>query len=615
MTVNPILLQSILTITMKFSPPPDMVVSEWADGFRILSPEDSAETGQWFTSRAEYQRGIMDAVNNPLVEKIVFKKSAQVGATQIFNNIIGYFIDLDPCPILVVNPTREMAQAWSRLRLAPMLRDTDAIKGKVREARSRDSENTVLFKKFPGGHLSAVGANSPAGLAMRPIRVVICDEIDRYPASAGSEGDPISLAFKRSQTYWNRVLILGSTPTEEDTSRIEKAWNESDQRYYFVPCVHCGEFQKFEFKQVKIPQDKKGNYISADAYYECPYCKGKIDDSDKIVMVKNGEWKATAEFRGTAGFHIWEAYSSWSRFSEIASSFLEAKRGGRETLRVWINTVLGECWKDEGEEIEEDKLFARREDYTVVPMEAAVVVCAGDVQKDRIETIMLAFGRDDECWGMDFRIFEGDPGKPHVWEDIDAYLDDTVPHESGARLIIMRTFIDSGGLNTQDVYNYCRPREHKRIFPIKGSSQTGLTGVPLVGRPSRRNKGDVKLFSIGTDTGKDLLFNRLQNETPGPNYIHFNMQFDQEFFRQLSAEKRIPRYHKGVMRREYIRIGGRRNEAIDLIVYAMAAYYSLKIKSVNDLVDGMYAYKRQREDGISSPKKKNGRSVRSKGIH
>ncbi|HUX58132.1 MAG TPA: phage terminase large subunit family protein [Bacteroidales bacterium] len=592
-----------------------MAVSEWADNYRILSPEDSAEPGQWFTSRAEYQRGIMDTINDPGVEKIVFKKSAQVGATQIFNNIIGYFVDLDPCPILLVNPTREMAQAWSKLRFAPMLRDTPALKGKVKDARSRDAENTVLFKKFPGGHLSAVGANSPAGLAMRPIRVVICDEIDRYPASAGSEGDPIFLAFKRSQTYWNRKLILGSTPTQEDISRIEKAWNESDKRYYFVPCVHCGEFQKFEFKYLKIPQDEKGEYITADAYYECSCCGEKISDSDKIVMIKNGEWRATAEFKGTAGFHIWEAYSPWSRFSDIASSFLEAKRGGRETLQVWINTVLGECWRDEGEKIEEDLLFLRRENYTNVPMDAAVVVGACDVQKDRIETLQLAFGRDDECWAIDFKIFEGDPGKYHVWEDLDKYLDMPIIHESGARLVMQRMFIDSGGLNTQDVYNFCRPREHKRIFPIKGSSQTGMTGVPLVGRPSRRNKGEVKLFSIGTDTGKDLLFNRLKNETPGPNYIHFNMQFDQEFFRQLTAEKRVPRYHKGVLRREYVRIGGRKNEATDLMVYAIAAYYSLKIKDINKIVDQMYAYKREKEDGTITLQNKSARQVRSKGIH
>ena len=206
--INPVIYLALYSVISTFAPPPDLTISEWSDEFRVLSPEDSAEPGQWFTSRAEYQRGIMDAVNNPSIEKIVFKKSAQVGATQIFNNIIGYFIDLDPCPILIVNPTREMAQAWSKDRLAPMLRDTPVLRGKVKEARSRDSENTTLHKKFPGGHITAVGANSAAGLAMRPIRIVICDEVDRYPASAGVEGDPVSLAFKRSQTYWNRKLIL-----------------------------------------------------------------------------------------------------------------------------------------------------------------------------------------------------------------------------------------------------------------------------------------------------------------------------------------------------------------------------------------------------------------------
>lgn len=282
-----------------YEPPPLLTVSEWSDRNRVLSPEASAEAGQWNTFRAEYQRGIMDSLNDPLIDTVVVMKSSQVGWTEILNNVAGYYIDQDPSPILAVQPTVDMGKAWSKDRFSPMLRDTPCLRGKVRDARVRDSGNTVLHKTFPGGHITIGGANSPAGLASRPIRIVLGDEIDRWPHSAGTEGDPWKLACKRTTTYWNRKKIVGSTPTIKGFSRIESLFEESDQRRYYVPCPHCDEFQVMKWAQVQWPEGQP-----QDACYYCEVCGGEITDTDKLAMIRLGEWRAESESRGVAGFHL-----------------------------------------------------------------------------------------------------------------------------------------------------------------------------------------------------------------------------------------------------------------------------------------------------------------------
>ncbi len=300
-------------------PPPRLTVSQWADEYRRLSPESAAEPGRWRTDRAPYQRGIMDAVNDPTVREIVVMKSAQVGWTEILGNIVGFHVDRDPAPILLIQPTLEMAEAWSKDRLAPMVRDTPALKGKIKDARSRDSGNTLLHKQFPGGHVTIAGANSPAGLASRPIRVVLCDEVDRYPPSAGTEGDPISLARKRSTTFWNRKLLMGSTPTVKDASRIEAAFLASDQRYFLVPCPHCGTEDRLRWQHVRWPEGRP-----EEAHYVCPHCGAVIEDTDKLRMLESGRWEASTEFNGVAGFHLSELYSPWVTFGAMARAFTEA---------------------------------------------------------------------------------------------------------------------------------------------------------------------------------------------------------------------------------------------------------------------------------------------------
>lgn len=585
-----------MTIASVLKPPPKLTVSEWADSSRKLSPEASAEAGGWLTSRAEYQRGIMDSFNDPDVYQIIVMSSAQVGKTEILNNVVGYHIDQDPSPMLVVQPTLDMAQTWSKDRLAPMLRDTPSLSGKVKDPRSRDSGNTTLHKSFTGGHVTACGANSPSSLASRPIRVVLCDEVDRYPVSAGSEGDPVTLARKRSATFWNRKFGMFSTPTNKGASRIEASFLESDQRYYYVPCAHCGEKQILKWANVHWDEGKPHT-----AKYVCPECGGVWTEADRVRAIRHGEWKAHAEFRGIAGFHISALYSPWTMLHEGVADFLEARKQPA-TLRVWVNTYLGETWEEQGESVDDYQVAERREDWgDKLPKEVVLLTAGVDVQDDRLEVEVVGWGRDEESWSIDYRTLWGDPSSPTVWHDLDNILNQQFDHELGITLSIRCACIDSGGHHTNSVYNYVRPREGKRIFAIKG---VGGAGKPIVGRPSTNNIGKIKLFPVGVDTAKDLLFSRLKITTEGAGYCHFPIDRPDEYFKQLTAEKVVTKYHKGFARREYVKTRPR-NEALDMRVYAMAAFSILNL-NINSLAN---KFMRNREETIESSAENTNKSV------
>lgn len=557
------------------TPPPDLTVSEWADASRRLSPEASAEPGSWSTARAEYQRGIMDAVNDPAVSNIVVMSSAQIGKTEICNNVLGYHIDQDPAPILVVQPTLDMAQAWSKDRLAPMLRDTPVLQGKVADPRSRDSGNTTLHKVFPGGHITACGANSPSSLASRPIRIVLCDEVDRYPVSAGAEGDPISLARKRSATFWNRKLIMVSTPTVKGQSRIEQAFSESDQREYFVPCPDCGEFRTLKWANVHFDKE-----APETATYVCEDCGSAWDDAKRLRAIRRGEWRAQAPFKGTAGFRLSALYSPWMSLEDGVRDFLEARKQPA-TLRVWINTYLGETWEEEGQRVDDIGVSERREDYGETLPSGVVIITAGiDVQDDRLEMEIVGWGRNEESWSLEYKTIYGDPSSAIVWGELDTHLRKTYFHVRGVELPIRSACVDSGGHHTQSVYAFCKAREGRRVFAIRG---VGGEGKPLVGRPTINNAQRVKLFPVGVDTAKELVYSRLRITEPGPGYCHFPASYDDEYFRQLTAEQLVSRYHKGFLRREWQKIRPR-NEALDCRVYALAAY-SLLNANMNLVAD------------------------------
>jgi phage terminase large subunit GpA-like protein len=552
-------------IKSRLTPPPRLKVSDWADCYRKLSSESSAEPGSWNTARAPYQRAIMDAVNDPAIETVVVMSSAQVGKTEIINNIVGYYIHQDPAPMLVVQPTEKMAESWSTDRLSPMLRDSEVFKDLIKDPRSRDAGNKVLYKKFPGGHITMAGSNSPSSLASRPVRLVLCDEVDRYPASAGSEGDPVNLAKKRATTFWNRKIVLTSTPTIKDLSRIEAAYLQSDQRRYYVSCPSCSEYQTLKWSGVKWPEGEPEK-----AHYVCGVNGCVLQESDKPKMLEGGQWRLEGEAGNIAGFHLNELYSPWVSWPKMATEFLRAKLMP-ETLKTWINTSLGETWEEGSDTVDETSLLSRKENWGNKAPSGVVIITAGvDVQDDRLEIEIVGWGIREESWSLGYRVIHGDPAQNEVWDDLDNILEQPIKHESGILLRIACACIDSGGHHTQSVYAYCKKRQLRRIFAVKGSS---IAGKAMVSRPSIANRMRVKLFSIGTDTAKELIYSRLKITEPGAGYCHFPVHYDETYFKQLTAEKVVTRYNKGFPVRKWEKPQGRRNEALDCRVYALAALH------------------------------------------
>lgn len=507
----------------------------------------------------------MDAVNDHRISTIVFMKSAQVGATEILNNIVGYYIDQDPSPTLVLQPTLAMAQAWSKDRLANMIRDCDSLRKKVKDPRSKDSGNTVLSKKFPGGNINIVGSNSASGLASRPIRILLCDEVDRYEASAGAEGDPISLAMKRTTTFWNRKIFITSTPTIKGMSRIDIAFEESDKRYFHVPCPNCNEKQRLVWEQIVWEKGKPET-----AQYICIHCESAIDENKKQWMLLKGEWIATKPTKKVAGFHISELYSPWRTWKEMAIDFYEVKKQP-EMLKTWVNTALGRTFDDPGESIEHHDLMEKRETYdpTNIPNDVLLLTCGVDVQGDRLEAQVLGWGDNNECWVIDYRVIYGDPSSNPIWLELDGYLNHIYRRDDNKKLKVVCTCIDSGGHHTQQVYAYAAKRIHRKVFPIKGSS---LSNQPIINRPSYVGKNRNILYAVGTDSAKEVIFTRLKAEE---ETIHFPAHVDEEYFKQLTSEKRVIKYTKGGKKFAWVKINNR-NEALDTMVYAFAALHILQ---------------------------------------
>lgn len=558
------LFKKIATI---LSPPPVLTVSQWADEYRRLSPEASAEPGRWNTDRAPYQRAIMDAVNDARCEDIIIMSSAQVGKTELILNIIGYYIDYDPSPILVLQPTLEMAQTFSKDRLAPMLRDTPALKGKVKDARSRDSGNTILHKTFPGGHITMVGANSAAGLASRPIKVVLMDEVDRYPASAGTEGDPIKLAEKRTTTFWNRKKIKVSTPTIKGRSPIEKEFLTSSMEEWNVPCPCCGKYQPYEWGRIHF----------SDVTMECKFCLEHISERD--WKSNPGKWVAAKENNKKRGFHLNELASPWKHWEEIIEDFKEAdrdrKQGDIEKFKTFVNTALGEPWEERGEAADDNVLLSRRERYNADLPDGVLLVTAGvDVQDDRFEVEITGWGKGYESWGILYKKIKCNPEQEEAWDKLEQFLDTELYFENGNSLLIAATCIDTGGHFTSETYKFLKKmeRKQKKIFGIKGM---GGEGIPLINKISTNNVEKVRIFILGVDSGKEILMTRLKTVDEGPGYCHFPINadrgYDETYIKGLTSEQRVVSVKDNRATLKWVKKSGTRNEPLDLRNYSTAA--------------------------------------------
>lgn len=555
-------------------PSPRLQLSEWADKYRYLSRERAAEHGKWRTSRAEYLRGIMDSVTDPTVEMTVVQKGTQIGWSEVCNNALGYFADHDPSPILMLLPTIETGEAWSKESLAPMIRDTPRLRKAFRQSKGRDGGNTLRHKEFDGGYLAIVGANAPAGVAARPIRVLLCDEVDKYPVSAGTEGDPIKLASKRQETFWNRKTLIGSSPATDLLSKIEPLYKQSDQRKFWVPCADCGSYQTLRWENVRWGKDKDGQHLSNTAYYQCDHCPAQWSDGERWEAVGKGEWRASAPFRGVAGFHISQLYSPWVKLNKIVQEFLDA-RGRPELLQVWTNTVVAETWREQGEGVSVEGLRSHMEPYGQFDLpEACHYATAGvDVQGDRLEVEVVGWGEGDESWGIEYRVLPGSPTDPKVWEDLDELLK-TKYWTGGGRLVRIRAAcIDTGGHHGAEVISFCKPRLSRRIYPIKGAAGPR----PVFPKRFTFTKGETKekIWLVGVDTAKDAIYGRLRLNKQGPGYCHLSEDYDDEWFNQITSEEAVTRFREGRPYRVWVVKPGKRNEALDNRVYAYAAQQSL----------------------------------------
>lgn len=568
-------------IGQSYSPPPKLTVSQWADEFRVLSPEASSEPGKWSTARVEPSRGIMDAFTDPDIEIITCMVAAQTVKTEVINNAIGFYAHLDPGPALILQPTLQMAEAYSKDRLAPMIRDTEVLAEKLGN-HSRDSEDTILHKKYRGGHITMAGANSPASLASRPIRILLCDEVDRYEASAGKEGDPVSLAFERTTTFWNRKIALFSTPTIKGTSRIEASFEESDQRRYFVPCPHCDHEQHLRWAQVDWPGRRDGIVPSRpmEARYHCEECGVGWLESERLEAISKGRWIATRpEMKGHAGFHLNRIASPWRALGEMARDFEQVKKFP-ERLKTWINTRLAETWEERGERADAASLVNRLEEYGVDPVPRGVGAIASgvDIQDDRFEIEWVGWGVADETWSLDYWVYYGDPQTPSFWSALDDALLRTFRHPSGITMKVEAACIDSGGHYTQKVYDFCRTRSARKIYAIKGMGGPGRPIWPLKGT---KNAGkQITVFVLGVDQAKDTFYRSLAIKEPGPSYCHFPKRpevYSRSHFDGLTAERAILKTDKQGRTKYVWDVVHVRNEPLDCRVYAMAARLSLGI--------------------------------------
>lgn len=550
-------------------PKPRLSGADWADKYFHLSPESSASPGKWKT--LPYQIEPINCMTDEVTEQVTWFKSARVGYTKCINVAVGYHIHQNPASILLAQPTDGEALGYAEDEIEPMIRDNDVISeliGKTTKKGKNKKEKTAK-KMYPGGILELVGAHSPKNFRRRTVRVFIGDEIDGWEQQAGQEGDQISLGKKRTNDFWNRKIILGSSPGVKELSRIEPEFYKGDQRYFYLPCPFCGHKHKLEFSNMDMPRDEHDQIIEEEVGFFCPDCGSKYTEDYKVEMIEKGEWIAQKPFRGHASFHIWAAYSynANSSWSAIAKEWFEAQ-GNILKLKAFTMLVLGETWESEqGEKIEDDELLQRREDYTAIPNEALVLTCSVDTQDNRLEGEVKAWGIDNENWGIfPFRI-EGIPSQKEVWEDLDNILNDTYKRLDGTELRISCTCIDSGGHFTDEVYKFCKKREIKRVFAIKGAN---TPGKPIVSRPSTSNKYKAKLFTVGTDTAKELIFARLRLDSFGEGYMHFNKKYNEEYFKQLTAEKVINTYKNG----RHVRVWKKtraRNEALDITVYGLAA--------------------------------------------
>lgn len=612
-------------------PPPDLTISQWADRYRRLSGEAASKGGVWDTDAAPYQREIMNAISDTSIRKVVVMSAAQIGKTDAFLlNTLGYYIHYDPCPILLMQPTLSMAETFSKDRLMPMVRDTPVLRSRISD-KARTSGNTIFKKSFPGGRITMTGANSPTELRSRPIRILLADEIDGYPATAGVDGDPLVLGSKRLTTFWNRKEVYVSTPTVKGISRIAVEYENSTQEEWNVPCPSCGEYQPLTWGQIQFDRDVSGEVIQVS--HVCKCCGVISSEYEWKAQFIRGKYIAKYPHRKVRGFHLNSFASTLTPegWKKIVKDFLvadeERKKGNIELFKAWTNTELGETWEEEGQTIEDSTLLKRRQKYNCEVPEDVIILTAGiDTQDNRFEIEVVGWGIGFESWGIQYKKIYGDPKLPEVWKKLDEFLLQTFEKKDGTKMKIRCACMDSGGHFSNEVYTFCKARYARGVFAIKGK---GGADVPFIPRPTKNNRVKAWLFTLGVDTGKSLLLQRLLVDEEGAGYCHFprdekeysDRGYDEEYFKGLTAEKMVLHYKKGRPMFEWeLKQKGMRNEPLDVRNYAQAAAVisgaTLKEKKPRKR-SGPAAEKTQEtaeNQAAGQPRKKRKRVQRSGGI-
>jgi phage terminase large subunit GpA-like protein len=571
-------------------PPPALTVSAWAEQHRVLSTRASSEPGPWRTSRAPYLREIMDALSavHP-ARRVVLMKGAQTGGSEAGNCWLGYIVHHVPAPILAVQPTVELAKRFSRQRIDPLLEETPALRERVAPARARDAGNTMLSKEFPGGILVLTGANSAVGLRSMPARFLFLDEVDAYPGDVEGEGDPVALAEARARTFgWRRKVFLVSTPTISGLSRIEREYAATDQRRFFVPCPHCQHMQVLRFERL-IWENGQPRSVR----YHCEACDKPIDEPHKTAMLAAGEWRATAVAQDphAIGFHISALYSpvGWFSWEQVAREW-EAAQGDDRAIKTFRNTVLGETWQESGEAPDWQRLYDRREDWPpgTVPLGGLMLTAGVDVQRDRLEASLWAWGADRQSWLVEHRVLAGNPFEAAVWDELRGLLGETWRHASGHSIGVAMAAIDSGdGMTTAEVYSFVRRAGAVRVIAVKGQDHLrAAVGQPAATEVRRggRKLGGLKVWPVGSSFLKGETYGWLKLDRPTdesgdpwpPGYIHLPVHAaGEEFCRQLTAEALVARSTRNGFRKlEWVKTR-ERNEALDCRVYARAAAAAL----------------------------------------
>lgn len=575
------------------APPERLTVTEWADKYRMLSEESSSEPGPWRTSRTPYLKEIMDCLSpTSPIRRVAFMKGSQVGGTEALYNAMGHTIDIDPGPILVVMPTVETAERNSRQRIEPMLDACARLKKKIGERRSRTGFNTLRVKKFPGGVMMLTGANSPAGLRSMPVKFLFMDEVDAYPANVDKEGDPVLLASRRVTTFANHKIAEVSTPKIAGISRIERAYNATDKRKYFVPCPSCNGFQTLEFGQLKWPEREPEKVL-----YECILCNHLFPNSAKDKILRLGEWRPTQKAPpDVAGFHLSALYSpvGWESWSDIARLW-ESAQTDENAKATFINCSLGLPVEQESDAPAWESLHSRAESYRLgtAPPGVSFVTVGVDVQRDRLEVQLLGWGRGKRCWVLDYKVFMGDVQGDQVWSQLTEYMMQDIPCtgvNEGRTLTIRALAIDSGAYSPR-VYAWARDWNQPNFGPggaaapfartvvvVKGQSQDRgalLTVSKVDGVSNQGSKRWVRIQNLGTPVIKSHLYTllklRRQPDVDPPNgYIHFPA-LSEKYFEGLVSEKLITYTEKGYPRTRWELPPGKRNEALDTWVYGYAA--------------------------------------------